>query len=86
MKPRIGVVTRDAGHTWEMKALHRAARALGAELVRVDPKEPASTWSRDASWTRTAPPFLSISPSAASTPAVSTTAYACWSASPGGCP
>lgn len=38
MKPRIGVVTRDAGHTWEMKALHRAARALGAELVRVDPK------------------------------------------------
>lgn len=37
MKARFGVVTRDACRSWEMKALHQAARGRGAELVVVDP-------------------------------------------------
>jgi len=36
---RIGVVTRDAYKSWEMKALARAAKRHGAELLIIDPVE-----------------------------------------------
>ena len=37
MKSAVAVVTRDHFVTWEMKALHRAARKRGVVLVRLDP-------------------------------------------------
>ncbi len=37
MRGAVAVITRDNFVTWEMKALHRAARARGISLVRIDP-------------------------------------------------